>query len=61
MDDLDDVYEYVRDEQKQRTVVKMDIRRLLKYLKRLDPQETRRQSIAMVHVSAFLLMEGSVF
>ena len=50
MTDLEDVNEYVRDELKRQAVITIDVRRLLKYIKRFGRPETQRQSVAMVYM-----------
>ena len=50
MTDLEDVNEYVRDELKRQAVLMIDVRRLLKYIKRFGRSETHRQFVAMVYM-----------
>ena len=53
MHDLDDVYDYVREELKQQTVITIDIRRLLKYVDRFDRPKKERPPVEVVHACRF--------
>ena len=50
MSEPDDVYEYVNDELERQAVKRIDVRRLLKYIKTFDTPEKQRQSVTMVHM-----------
>ena len=53
--ELKDVHEYIQDEVKRQAVITVDMRRLLKYIKRIDRPEKRKRSISMVRMHHRLL------